>query len=379
LALGPIAHAESETLRVGTSGDYAPFSWNQDGILEGLDIDMARRMAEDLGVEVRFVRFAWPDLGAEFRAGKFDMVLSGVTVRPERAVLGRYSRPYAVVGAVALVRAEDADRLNGVESLDQPGLRIVVNAGGHLERVARGRFPRASVMTTRDNASLAERVLLGKADAAITDSAEARVRLVPELRVVGPFTRDHKAILVSAGRADLAARIDEWMLARERDGWLDERRRHWLGGSAQMNAGAATREAVAALIRLRLELMPSLAAAKRSAGLPIEDPEQEARVLQRVRDIDPDSRIQAVYRSLFEMAKGVQRKSPPAQSTSTLAELRDALARIDEQLVRELRRLPPTSSVGWVDIFERNPLPAGVETAQLLRLAATLASNEKER
>src|SRR5882724_6528427 len=76
-------------LRVGTSGDYAPFSVRAaDGTLSGFDIEVARAYAAERGREIVFVPFRWPELGARFVAGDFDIVMSGVTVRPDRLVAG---------------------------------------------------------------------------------------------------------------------------------------------------------------------------------------------------------------------------------------------------------------------------------------------------
>src|SRR5262249_4056045 len=155
---------------------------------------------------------------------------------------------------------------------------------------------------------------------------------------------------------DLAARLDAWMAEREADGWLAAERKRWLGDGGALDSASATRESVAALIALRTSLMPMGAAAKRAASLPIEDLAQEARVLDRVRAENQAApeRAVAVYRSLIEIAKDVQRKSPAAAPTATLDALRAAIGRVDEQLGRELRRLPPDDVVTWSAALDRD-------------------------
>ncbi|HSG90170.1 MAG TPA: transporter substrate-binding domain-containing protein, partial [Pseudomonadales bacterium] len=80
MALATLALAEEPVLRVGTSGDYPPFS--RAG--EGFDVDVAKRLARDLGMRIEWVPFRWPELERRLRAGDFDVVMSGVTWRPER-------------------------------------------------------------------------------------------------------------------------------------------------------------------------------------------------------------------------------------------------------------------------------------------------------
>jgi cyclohexadienyl dehydratase len=375
VALLSLLPAAAAPLRVATSGDYAPFSYEEEsGKLGGLDVEIAGRLGRDLGLEVRFVRFAWPELERKLESGEFDVAMSGVTMRPDRALAGLYTRPYATTGAVALVRADGP--IENARDLERPSVRVAVNAGGHLERVARGRFPKARLSPTADNWSLAEQVRKGQVDAALTDSAEVRQWMDRGLRAVGPLTYDHKAFLLPVSQAALADRIDAWLRERERDGWLPSQRARWLGESPALNAEAMDREAVAALIELRLGLMPAVAAAKREAGLPIEDPAQEERVLGGVRGQAGEAaeRLEGVYRVLIELAKTVQRQGPGSTPSQPLDRLRAAIGRVDAELIRELRRLPPAPSADWHFLLERNLHPLGIEGPQILLLANTLVA-----
>ena len=71
----------SGILRVGTTGDYTPFSLLQpDGSYAGADIDMAHDLAARLGVGISFVPTVWFDLLEDFLADRFDIAMGGVTV-----------------------------------------------------------------------------------------------------------------------------------------------------------------------------------------------------------------------------------------------------------------------------------------------------------
>src|SRR3989442_3137025 len=121
-------------LRVGTSGDYPPFSLARDGRLEGLDVEIARRFAHDGGRRLELVPFRWPELTRDLAAGRFDLAMSGVTLRPERAVAGVFTRPVAETGAVVAAH----QRLQPRSSL----LPLRVEPGGHPERApGRGLSP----------------------------------------------------------------------------------------------------------------------------------------------------------------------------------------------------------------------------------------------
>jgi cyclohexadienyl dehydratase len=140
----------SGRLRVGTSADYAPFSLAAEGgTPTGFDITLAKTYARERGLEVELVRFRWPELLQDLAAGRFDVAMSGITVGPRRSLAGRFSVPVVESGAVVLMR--EPDRWHAPEELDHPEIRIGVNAGGHLEQVARQRFPHATLLAIPDN------------------------------------------------------------------------------------------------------------------------------------------------------------------------------------------------------------------------------------
>lgn len=375
-AEAPVAVPENGVLRVGSSGDYAPFSSVPEDVWTGLDVDLAMRLAKDLGARIEFVPFAWPNLAADVERRHFDVAASGVTVRGDRALVGRFSRPYATTGAVVLMRPRDRGRFPGVAALGRAGVRIAVNRGGHLERVARRLFPDATILPQDRNVELARQVTSGSADAALSDSAEAHAFRGAGLAAVGPFTRDRKALLIPAGEPALAARCDEWLREREQDGFLPALRRKWLGATAPFSAD---REAVLADVELRAELMPLVAAAKRASHLPIEDTAQEARVLARVRGaaeavrLDPGS-VAALYGVLMKVAKAIQSTAAPVPPTASLEQLRGALGAIDEQLIHGLRFTRATSPAAWRAAVVEGVTAEGLTAEHLAELPGALAA-----
>lgn len=311
-------------LRVATSGDYAPFSLWPEGDDEphGFSVDLARAYARDRGRRIVWVRFRWPELTADLEAERFDLALSGITIRADRSLAGRFSLPVTATGAVALVAADS--RFLGQADLDAAAVRIAVNRGGHLEGVARRRFPKAVIEAVPDNAAVPDRLATGRADAVVSDALEARhwqARL-PATRVLGPFTRDRKAAWLPREEAALARDLDRWLLENERTGALARlRRRHGL-------ADARTASAVPALLACldeRLSLMPAVALAKHVLGRPVEDRAQEERVAR------------AMTEAVAAAAREQGRASPPDAGLRRFVEAQLRAAR--EVQTRELARL----------------------------------------
>lgn len=306
------------SLRIGTSGDYPPFSeWPADDRApRGFSADLARAYAGDSGRPIDWVRFRWANLEADLAAGRFDVVLSGVTVRPDRSIAGRFSVPLTTSAAVVLVRADGG--LRAPSDLERPGLRLAVNAGGHLERTARARLPDATIEPVPENAGVLDRLDDPGVDGVVTDTLEAPRWLVRRagLRAIGPLTRDRKAAWWPAGAREERIRFDAWLLRAERSGQLAALRvRHGLPPERT----AAPRAALLARIDERLSLMPAVAEVKRVLGSPVEDAAREARVLEAaVAAVEaaareageappPRAAVRALYRAQIEAAKEIQR------------------------------------------------------------------------
>ncbi len=213
---------DTGVLRVGTTGDYAPFSFSQDGeTYTGVDIDLARDLATGLGVELVLVATSWPTLMQDLAEGRFDIAMSGVSRTPERARRGYFSRPYHVGGKMPIARCEDARRFGSLAAIDQPGVRVIVNPGGTNERFVDTRLSQAEKVLHRDNRTIFSALAAGAADVMITDAIEVtlQARKYPELcgTMETTLNRQEKAYLMPKDEA-LNRFVDEWLGQRLGDG-----------------------------------------------------------------------------------------------------------------------------------------------------------------
>lgn len=100
-----------------TEGTWSPWTFHtEDGNLTGYDIEVARAIAEQMGVEPEFVEGEWDGLFADMDAGRYDAVANGVDVTEERAEKYDFSDPYAYNRTVVIVR-DDEDDINSMEDL----------------------------------------------------------------------------------------------------------------------------------------------------------------------------------------------------------------------------------------------------------------------
>ncbi len=366
-----------DPVRVGTSADYAPFSYAEGASAdpEGFDLELVRAWAEDRNRALVLVRFRWPDLLGDLESGRFDLAASGITVRPERSAAGLFTVPLAETSVWALARGETAS--GGVAALDRPGIRIAVNAGGHLERVARARFPHATLVAVADNEAVIGLLVEGRVHAVVTDDVEAphwATRIHEPLARVGPLSLDRKAWLVRPDQAVLADDLDAWLLDREADGTLSSLRAKWLGAATARTADPLG--ALLAAIDERLALMPLVAAAKGREGAPLEVPERERLVVERAladlhaeaertgRESPPAAPVRALFRVQLETAKQVQARAaadpdlPRTAAPDLDSVLRPALLRIGAREASLLLRLPPDLDRAAVRAAARSALRA---------------------
>jgi len=215
---------QTGVLRVGSTGDYAPFSHRgvgSEAAVVGIDIDLARSLAAGLGVAVEFVPTTWPSLLADLLDGRYDIAMSGVSRILERQRHGYLSRPYYAGGKAAIARCEVAAAFGSLAAIDQPGVRVIVNPGGTNERFVDTRLHRAEKVSHPDNRTIFRALAAGDADLMITDRVEIELQTVanPELCATpgGPFSYQQKAYLMPRDEP-WRAFVDTWLELALADG-----------------------------------------------------------------------------------------------------------------------------------------------------------------
>jgi cyclohexadienyl dehydratase len=205
-------------LRVGTTGDYRPFTAldKASGAYSGFDIDLAHALADSMGVKLVFVPTSWPTLAKDFEAGAFDIAMGGVSITLERAKKGFFSAPYLHEGKTPIARCADKDKFADLAGIDQPGVKVIVNPGGTNERFDRAHLKTAEILLHSDNATIFDALAAGEADVMITDASETRYqqKLHPgalcAIHPDKPFDFAEKAYWMPMD-PPLKAFVDQWL------------------------------------------------------------------------------------------------------------------------------------------------------------------------
>lgn len=168
---------DSGILRVGTTGDYAPFSESRvAGQYNGIDIDLIHDLANTLEVEVVLIATSWPSLLSDLSSNEFDIAMSGISRTLQRQHHGFLSKPYHTGGKTPIIRCGDQARLKSLSDIDQKGIRIIVNPGGTNERYVNAHIKLAEKILFADNRAIFEEIVLGRADVMITDAIEVTLQ-----------------------------------------------------------------------------------------------------------------------------------------------------------------------------------------------------------
>ena len=130
------AEATNGVLRVGMSGDYPPFEFyaeTENGReLVGIDVELAKYIADKLGMELELTDMSFDGLIGSLDEGKFDLVISGMTIKADRKCL--FSDPYYTADQALLVKAGNEDKYASLDDLK--GQKIGGQMGAFQQELA---------------------------------------------------------------------------------------------------------------------------------------------------------------------------------------------------------------------------------------------------
>ena len=220
------------TLRVGL-GLFEPWSaCDADGELIGFEIDVATRLAEDMGVEVEFARTDWNYIIPALIAEEFDVIISGMTILPERNLKVNFTSSYNQTGIYLVANTERTADLETLEDFNSSSITIAARRGSSAIPAIENVFPDAMILLYDAATEVLEAVVSGEADAAAafattrTTWVEANPMTL-HLPFEEPFAGEVLAIAVRKGDLDTLNFFNSWIAIRHADGWIEQHREYW--------------------------------------------------------------------------------------------------------------------------------------------------------
>lgn len=225
---------ERGTIRVGMS-TFVPWAMqSNEGELIGFEIDVARRLAEDMGVEIEFVPTQWSGIIPALRTGRFDVIIGGMSIRPDRNLQVNFTIPYDYSGVALAANRENVPGRTTLEEFNNPDTVIAARLGTTAASAAERFLSNAEIRLFEQETQAVQEVLNGSADA-IVASAPLPAYLVVDnpdtlyLPIEGTFTFEPIGFALRKGDVDTLNYFNSWIRIVESEGWLADRKQYWFG------------------------------------------------------------------------------------------------------------------------------------------------------
>jgi len=152
------------------SGSQPPFNVkSRSGDIIGMEADLANALAESMGVRAEFVEKSFGELLDALEADEVDIVMSQMTMTPERNTRVAFAGPYFISGKAILTKSATLARANETEDIDQTGITLTALSGSTSEKFVREAVPSARLITTSDYDEAIAMVINDEADAMVAD------------------------------------------------------------------------------------------------------------------------------------------------------------------------------------------------------------------
>lgn len=222
-------------LRVGMS-TFVPWAMrDKEGDLIGFEIDVAKKLAEDMEVEAEFVPTAWDGIIPALLASKFDVIIGGMSITPARNLTVNFASPYAHSSLGVVASKKVAADLKWPDDYNSSKVTFVCRRGATPCTYIKETFPKATLRQFDDNGQTVQEVLNGNAHALISsqplpaftafDNPDAA--FAPTDAKIDP---GNEAFALRKGDPDALNFFNNWVLVNTANGWLAERHAYWFGG-----------------------------------------------------------------------------------------------------------------------------------------------------
>jgi polar amino acid transport system substrate-binding protein len=225
-------------LRVGMEPGYMPFELqNKKGEIIGFDADMGAAMAKAMGVDLELVSTAWDGIIPALLTGKFDVIMSGMTLTQERNMSINFAPPYVVIGQTILVKKDLAGTIKTYKDLNDPKYTVASKLGTTGEQATKRMIPKAKYNSYETEQEGVMELVNGKIDAFIYDQPYNIVAMSQKgqgkiVHLDTPFTFEPISWGVRKGDADFLNWLENFMYQVKNDGTYERIYHKWFQDDA---------------------------------------------------------------------------------------------------------------------------------------------------
>ncbi|MDJ0623124.1 MAG: transporter substrate-binding domain-containing protein [Desulfocapsaceae bacterium] len=207
---------------------------DKNGKYIGFEIDVARKLAEDMDVEVEFVPTKWAGIIPALLTSKFDVIIGGMGITPQRALKVNFTIPYEYSGMSIVAHKEKAAGFDSLEDFNRADVEIASKLGTTAAAATKKYLPKAKVRLYDDEAQTYQELRNGKVHAVVASAPRPAFEAIKYsetlfLPIEGTFTKEPIGFAIRKGDPDTLAYFNSWILNAELSGWLAERHHYWFG------------------------------------------------------------------------------------------------------------------------------------------------------
>lgn len=219
-------------LKVGMD-TFQPWAMkDKNGTFIGFEIDVARRLADDMGVKVEFVPTAWSGIIPALLTGKFDVIIGGMGILPKRALKVNFTRPYDYSGMSIVAHKELASGFSSLDDFNKKDVQVAVKLGTTAVIAAKKYLPEATLRMFENETQTYQELRNGKVHAVVGSAPRPAFEALQYedtlfLPIKGNFTREPIGFALRKGDPDALAFFNSWITGVDLEGWLKERHEYW--------------------------------------------------------------------------------------------------------------------------------------------------------
>lgn len=223
---------KNKQLTVGVSM-LAPWVMkNREGKLIGFEIDIANQLANDLGVKVKFKEYQWNQMIPALKKGEIDIIASGLSITPKRALEVNFSNPYSSSGYSLVSNLSLTGDFTSVKNLNDEKIYITAVEGTVSAELAQKVFPLAKLDLKKTAEEATSAVLNGTVHAFISSSPIPEFISLknPEkvdLPLKKPLLITKEAFAIRKGDQEMLNFLNSWIVAHQADSWIDSSHKYW--------------------------------------------------------------------------------------------------------------------------------------------------------
>lgn len=220
------------TIKVGFD-TFKPWAMkDKKGDYIGFEIEVAKKLAEDMGVKVEFVPTKWSGIIPALLTGKFDIIIGGMSITPQRNLKVNFSIPYEFSGMNIVANKENAPGRTTLAEFNTPDTTIAVRLGTTAAEAAKNFLPEAKKLFFDEESQTIQELLNGRVNALVasnplpyTLAQEYSDKLYQPLGE--DFTREPISFAVRKGDLDYLNWLNNWIRVTMSKGWLQNRYNYW--------------------------------------------------------------------------------------------------------------------------------------------------------